>query len=252
MPRRSIRRFALEVLFLAGVAAAVDDRRAAAGGGDRACWLLAWAVVALLEWTAWLDEPHYGRGLPPRYYVPNTALPPPRAVIQRGARYPAPRAGRMPSASEEAPTFAASAAEWSAGLADWPLLDPQEGEQTAIAIPAELEPEPVRLVPLPPPLAGEETVVDLEPADEESTAERAAAAAAAAVPAVRPDPAQLPAPVRVEAAALHRVDPLAAPGRRRLRLRRRPEEAMVRVPDGPPPDRQISEQVLEQARAARR
>ena len=250
MPRRSIRRFALEVLFLAGVAAAatIAELRPV---GVIVLLAVAWAVVALLEWTAWLDEPHYGRGLPPRYYVPNTALPPPRAVVQGGARYPAARR-RSPSAADDAPTFVASAAGWSTELADWTLLDAPPGEETLIATPGELEPEPVRLVPLPPPLAAEETAVHAPRPDEEPAEGAEAARAAAVSPVERPDPAELPAPVRVEAAALHRIDPLAAPGRRRLRLRGGPEELTVRVPDGPPPDRRVAEQVLEQARAARR
>lgn len=249
MPRRSIRRFALEVLFLAGVAAAatIAELRPA---GVIVLLALAWAVVALLEWTAWLDEPHYGRGLPPRYYVPNTALPPPRAVVQGGARYPVPRS-RAPSAADDAPTFVASAAEWSTELADWTLLD-SPGEETVVAAPGELEPDPARLVPLPPPLAPEETVVRPPRADEEPAEAAEVARVVVATPAERPDPADLPAPVRIEAVALHRVDPLAAPGRRRLRLRRGPEEVTIRVPDGPPPDRSVAEPVLEQARAARR
>jgi hypothetical protein len=249
MPRRSIRRFALEVLFLAGVAAAatIAELRPA---GVIVLLALAWAVVALLEWTVWLDEPHYGRGLPPRYYVPNTALPPPRAVVQGGARYPTPRS-RAPSAADDAPTFVASAAEWSTEIADWTLLD-SPGEETVVAAPGELEPDPAPLVPLPPPLASEETVVRAPRPHEEPAEVAAAARVAAAIPAERPDPAELPAPLRIETVALHRVDPLAAPGRRRLRVRRAPEEITVRVPDGPPPDRSIAEQVLEQARAARR
>ena len=75
MGRRGFRRFVLEVLFLAGVAAAltVADLRPAA---VIVLMVIAWVIVVLLEWTAWLDEPHYGRGLPPRYYVPHVALPP--------------------------------------------------------------------------------------------------------------------------------------------------------------------------------
>ena len=71
---------------------------------------VAWVVVALLEWTAWLDEPHYGRGLPPRYYVPHVALPPAgRAVRQGEPAYPI-----LPAVDDE-PTFVASTQEW--GLA---------------------------------------------------------------------------------------------------------------------------------------
>ena len=143
MPRRSIRRFALEVLFLAGVAAAatIAELRPA---GVIVLLALAWAVVALLEWTAWLDEPHYGRGLPPRYYVPNTALPPPRAVVQGGASYPVPRS-RAPSAADDAPTFVASAAEWSTELADWTLLDsPWRGDRRRRPRRARARPRPAR------------------------------------------------------------------------------------------------------------
>ena len=38
--------------------------------------LLGWVIVAALEWAAWRGEPHYGSGLPPRYYVPSVNLPP--------------------------------------------------------------------------------------------------------------------------------------------------------------------------------
>src|SRR5215469_8379024 len=102
MPRHSARRFLLEVLFLAGVAAALTyaDLRPAA---IIALMAVAWAVVALLEWTAWLDEPHYGRGLPPRYYVPHVALPPPVGVDQRQPAYPI---------LDDEPTFVASTQEW--------------------------------------------------------------------------------------------------------------------------------------------
>src|SRR5215469_4747151 len=125
MPRHSARRFLLEVLFLAGVAAALTyaDLRPAAIIGLMA---LAWAVVALLEWTAWLDEPHYGRGLPPRYYVPHVALPPPVAVEQGAPAYPV-----LPI--EDEPTFVASTQEWGVGVAGWPELEVAAvGEATAI------------------------------------------------------------------------------------------------------------------------
>ena len=149
MPRHSIRRFVLEVLFLAGVAAAVTvaDVRPA---GVIVLMALAWVVVALLEWTAWLDQPHYGRGLPPRYYVPNTALPPPQPIVQRGAPFPVPRARRPAPGTDDAPTFVAGAAEWSAELGAWPLLD-APGEDTVVALPG--DGDEVRVVPLPPPLA---------------------------------------------------------------------------------------------------
>jgi hypothetical protein len=224
---------------------------------------LAWVVVALLEWTAWLDQPHYGRGLPPRYYVPNTALPPPQPVVQRGARYPVPRPRRAAPGTDDAPTFVAPAAEWSAELGAWPLLD-APGEDTVVALPG--DGDEVRVVPLPPPLAGEETVAYPPPAAPAQPARVAAAAGLAAAAPARerarpeegeqagraPDRVQLPAPEHVEALVSHRVDPLAAPARSRFRFRRGREEHAVQVPDGPPPDRRIPERTLEQARAARR
>ncbi len=112
MPRRRSGRFVLEALFLAGVAAAatVADLRPA---GVIVLMALAWVIVALLEWTAWLDEPHYGRGLPPRYYVPQVALPPPRAVEQF-APYP------LILEPGEETTFVTAVSEWATALEDWP------------------------------------------------------------------------------------------------------------------------------------
>ena len=163
MRRRGLRRFILELVFLAGVAAAVTvaELRPAA---VIAVMALAWIVVALLEWTAWLDEPHYGRGLPPRYYVPQVALPPARAVEQ--GRYPvAPRPVARPPVRrpepdvDDAPTFERPAEEWAAELGEWPVLDTSDSEETMIAIPDEVEADsPSGIVPLPPVLGIEETV----------------------------------------------------------------------------------------------
>ncbi len=282
MPRRSVRRFVLEVLFLAGVAAAatVAELRPA---GVIALMAIAWVVVALLEWTSWMDEPHYGRGLPPRYYVPQTALPPPRAVPQ-GYGYVPPRRPTVATpgpSPDDAPTFVEPADEWGVTLVDWPELE----EQTMIVIPVEVgEPEPTQVVPLPPVLALEETVEHVlvfpdeevpfedepteEPSPEPHVAEVAAAAASAAAivvshsepaPAVKaptpeaepePEPVVLFAPARVEGVVLHRVDPLGGMSRSRFRLRRVSEGPAVEVDDGPPPDRKLSERVLEQAKAA--
>src|SRR3954454_15133631 len=133
MQRRGFRRFLIEVLFLGGVAAAltVADLRPAA---VVALMAVALVVVWLFEWAAWLDEPHYGRGLPPRYYVPHVALPPPRPVEQ--SREP----GFPVLEPDDAPTFVASTQEWAAALDEWPVVE----EKTA----AEGRTEVV--VPLPP------------------------------------------------------------------------------------------------------
>jgi hypothetical protein len=290
VPRRSVRRFLLEVLFLVGVAAAlvVADLRAAA---VIALMALAWVVVALLEWTAWLDEPHYGRGLPPRYYVPQVALPPLQPVPQ-GYSYPPPRREPLPPPRavlepDDAPTFVASTTEWAAELGEWPVLDPTlASEETMIMTPEELDQDPVPVVPLPPVLSLEETVEhvvvfpdegvaeedeeteepepvrDPEPERERGHEVEIAAAAAvvagrhaaavehAAPPARRP-PGRLQPGGRVDAMTSHRVDPLEVSVRRRL-FRRSRDEASIEILDGPPPGRTIPARVLDQSKAARR
>jgi hypothetical protein len=264
MPRHSARRFLLEVLFLAGVAAALTyaELRPAAIIGIEA---VAWAVVALLEWTAWLDEPHYGRGLPPRYYVPHVALPPPVAVDQVEP-YPV-----LPPIEDE-PTFVASTQEW--GLADWPALEATAvGEDTVAVPPASLlDDEGVPVVRLPPPIPDVEETVAADALVPEETAEgtedellpiagvlEATVAAAApptspAEPAPEPLPVRAPepagvlvAPARVTGTAFHRVDPLTASRRRRLFSRGGGDETPpMEVLDGPPPDRTLPSRVLEQ------
>lgn len=259
MPKHSARRFLLEVIFLAGVAAALTyaDLRPAA---VVALMAIAWVVVVLLEWTAWLDEPHYGRGLPPRYYVPHVALPPPRAVEQGEEAYPV-----LPAYDDE-PTFVASTQEWAAGLAEWPELDTSgAGEET--------------VVPLPPPIPEvEETVAaelvlpeeDEERVPDEPRVVEAVEAAAIAAAVVEPEPVPAPArervrrpspeqasvlvaPARVSGTALHHAEPPASTSRRRFRLRRGGDEAApVEVVDGPPPDRVLPSRVLEETAKKRR
>ncbi|HEX4519965.1 MAG TPA: hypothetical protein VH063_10330 [Gaiellaceae bacterium] len=274
MPRRNVRRFVLEVLFLAGVAAAltVADLRPAAVVG---LMVAAWLVVALIEWSAWLGEPHYGRGLPPRYYVPQVALPPPRAVEQYRGGYP------VLGVHDDEPTFVASTTEWAAELADWPLEAPVDAlEETQVSAPED------RVVPLPPPIHELETVaadfflpeveedvppgveperepepqVD-EPAPVAAIAETVIAGAiveAAVPPAVEAVPMPAPnvvpqaapdavpvlsLPPRAASTVTHRVDPLAGTGRSRFWRRRVAEVDTVEVRDGPPPDRVLPSRV---------
>ena len=224
MQRRGLRRFVLEVLFLAGVAAAltVADLRTAA---VIALMAVALVVVWLFEWASWLDQPHYGRGLPPRYYVPHVALPPPRPVEQyRGGGYPV-------LEPDDAPTFVASTQEWAAALGEWPAV----------------EQEDTQLVPLPPPIAElEETVAEGIPVivedeileDEEVEVEPVAVAAA--VPVRHAEPVEL-LPLafepRPEWTAVHHVDPLSGRGRRGFLRRRKDDEHVIEVMDGPAPDR---------------
>jgi hypothetical protein len=128
MPERRGVRFLVEVLFLAALATALGFARLSALEivGTMA---LGWVVVAALEWAAWRGEPHYGSGLPPKYYVPGVQLPPAQPLEQVERGYPE-------AAREEAPTWIASAALRAEVLGEWPHLasagvaenDEDEGE----------------------------------------------------------------------------------------------------------------------------
>jgi hypothetical protein len=105
-------RFVLEVLFLLALAVALTltDLSPLEIAG---VMLIGWVVVALFEWAAWRDEPHYGSGLPPRYYVPQVNLPPAQPLEQVASGYP--------EARDEAPTWIASAALREEMLGEWPV-----------------------------------------------------------------------------------------------------------------------------------
>ena len=93
MPERRGSRFVVEALFLAAltVALALAHLDAIEIVGAMA---LGWIVVAAIEWAAWRGEPHYGSGLPPRYYLPRVDLPPPQPLEQVDQGYPDSGAGR--------------------------------------------------------------------------------------------------------------------------------------------------------------
>jgi hypothetical protein len=170
MADRRGQRFLLEVLFLIALAGALAfarlDALEIAG-----LMLLGWVIVAALEWTAWRGEPHYGSGLPPRYYVPTVNLPPARPleqVVTTG----------YPEARDEAPTWIAPAALRAELLGEWPVSahvsaepeDVQEDEPepdvdagTIVTLPAPIldedtQPEPV---PQPVPVAAPEPTIDV-------------------------------------------------------------------------------------------
>jgi hypothetical protein len=145
-------RFVLEVLFLLAltVALTLANLRPLEIAG---IMLIGWVIVALLEWVAWREEPHYGSGLPPRYYVPQVSLPPAQPLEPVSAGYP--------EARDEAPTWIASPALRAEMLGEWPVAvaaTPEEPEvdadpwSRAEELPAaplgELEPEAV-VEPLP-------------------------------------------------------------------------------------------------------
>src|SRR6476659_9682396 len=91
-------RFLLEVLFLLGltVALTLANLRPLEIAG---VMLIGWVIDAVLEWVAWRGQPHYGSGLPPRYYVPQVTLSPAQPREQFSAGYT--------EARDEAPTWIA-------------------------------------------------------------------------------------------------------------------------------------------------
>jgi hypothetical protein len=121
-------RFLLEVLFLLGltVALTLANLRPLEIAG---VMLIGWVIVALLEWVAWRDEPHYGSGLPPRYYVPQVSLPPAQPLEQFSAGYP--------EARDEAPTWIASPALRAEMLGEWPVAKAAVDEAAAEAVSVE-------------------------------------------------------------------------------------------------------------------
>jgi len=195
-------RFALEVLFLAALATglALAKLHALVIVGAMA---VGWIVVALLEWAAWRGEPHYGSGLPPRYYIPRTSLPPAQPLEQVFAGYPDPQ-------REEAPTWIASADLRAQMLGDWPVAAPNRpsaGDDEATNV------EPVRL-PVAPELP--------EPASTPLVA-----AAPPPAPVALPP---LPAVGRQYGVASHQLEPFAPPAGRRLLRRTSPDLFVVEVP----------------------
>src|SRR6476469_482342 len=164
MPDHRGSRYALEVLFLVALAVGLTlaELQPLEIGG---VMLLGWLIVAALEWAAWRDEPHYGSGLPPRYYVPTVNLPPARPLEQVPAGYPE-------AQRDEAPTWIASAALRAEMLGEWPhaasvedgAAEEPEEDVLPVALPQPLvdpEPEPE---PEPEPDPEPEPEPELEPA----------------------------------------------------------------------------------------
>jgi hypothetical protein len=96
--------------------------------------LVAWVIVALLEWAAWREEPHWASGQPPRYYVPQQALPPrpPTQELPAFSLYPQPPAPR-----DEAPTWIATP-ELRQELLGWPAATPPDDGAAVTPLPQEL------------------------------------------------------------------------------------------------------------------
>ena len=116
MPDRRGSRFVLEALFLVALAVGLTLAKLTALE-IAGVMFLGWVIVATLEWAAWRGEPHYGSGLPPRYYVPRLNLPPAQPLEQVATGYPE-------AARDEAPTWIASAALREEMLGEWPVAIP--------------------------------------------------------------------------------------------------------------------------------
>jgi hypothetical protein len=231
MYERRAFRLILEVAFLAALAGALafaDLEQYKTIG----VMLLGWVIVAVFEWGALRTRPHYGSGLPPRWYVPQITLPPPRPLEQFSPGYP------TAEATGDAPTWIASPAM----LAEWPVADTEPGveapldEHTHVHDVLEVE----RAVAVAdeaaesaPPELDDETDVreeaepeaELQPEPEPRSQPRSDPVATAAVTAGAP-------------AAHHRIDPLEPPPKSK-RFGRRPaqvtHDALVR--EGPSPAR---------------
>jgi hypothetical protein len=234
MPERRGTRLVVEVVFLGALAAALAFARLDAveiAGGMFAGWL----VVAALEWAAWKNEPHFGSGLPPRYYVPGVNLPPPQPLEQVEQGYPG-------SSRDDAPTWIASAALRAEVLGEWPVAAPapereneEEEEEQLFVDGSELDADPWTVAALPAePLAPDEEP-EPEPEHElpvEVEEVRAPAAAKASPPPVRTVSATAPADGRT---ARYSLDPLAdgAPRRRFGRRAVESDRATMEVPARP-------------------
>ena len=240
MSERRALRLLVEVAFLAALAAALTFADLAPFE-TAGVMVLGWLLVAVFEWGAWRGRPHFGSGLPPRWYLPRVTLPPPRPLEQFSAGYPAVDAGA------DAPTWIASPAM----LAEWPVAEaePQTELETPVDEATHVHelPELDELLPLEPP--DEAAEPELEPEEEpEEVAEPEPAAAPTPEPA--PDEAvgePAPAPPAAPAdgrTARHRIDPLAPPPARARRFGKRAPAAAVDVdvPAGPPPGRTLPAQ----------
>jgi fused signal recognition particle receptor len=168
-------RFVLEVLFLLAltVALTLANLRPLEIAG---IMLIGWVIVAVLEWVAWREEPHY---------VPQVNLPPAQPLEPVATGYP--------EARDEAPTWIASPAlraEMLIGAepaGEWPVAVPPVSAQPEAQEP-EVDPDPwTRAEELPVAPLGE-----LAPPEPEPQPEPAPVAAAEPLPALIPPPVSAP------------------------------------------------------------
>jgi hypothetical protein len=184
-------RLVLELVYLFGLAVAVAFADVGPYGIG-AFMLLGWIAVALYEWGRLRARPHYGSGLPPRWYVPRVALPPPRPLEQLGVVYPA-----FEETMSEATWISPASLR-----ADWPVaeLEPDEdlGEETrshdVLAV------EPLSAIVVPPLDAAPVEIgprVELEPAEIEQSLDLELAPVPEPEPLPVPEPEFAPEPAAV-------------------------------------------------------
>jgi hypothetical protein len=214
-------RFVIEAVFLVALAAALAFARVSvleiAGA-----MILGWIVVAAFEWAAWRGEPHYGSGMPPRYYVPSLNLPPAQPLEQLDQGYP-------DASREEAPTWIASAALRAELLGEWPVAAPpseddaEEEEEPEFVHSSEAGADPWTVAALP-----AEPIVVPEP--------QPRAPSPSPSPEPEPEPAAVataprPTPQRT---ARHHLDPLGeSSSRRRFGRGRALDVDVVELPARP-------------------
>lgn len=217
MPDRRGSRFALEVLFLAALAAGLAFARLG-GPAIVGVMLLGWLLVAGLEWSAWRERPHFGAGLPPRWHVPAVALPPAQPLEQVAPGYPEAR-------RDEAPTWIASAALREELLGEWPIASDEDTQGAA--------PDPWAVEEYPFAPSEPEPELQPEPEPEPEPAPVVVSTERAPEPEPEPQPSlEVELTESVVAVARHHLDPLAEPERRR-RFGRREEPASIEVPARP-------------------
>lgn len=248
MPDGRGARLALEAGFLVVVAGVL------VAASLRPVWivlvmLLAWVIVALLEWTAFREQPHWSSGLPPRYYVPEQPLPPrpPGVELPAFSTYPRP-APREP----EAATWIATP-QMREEVLGWPAPGLDDTEAAGAAPPAAEEPQ-TTVEEMPEELLAEAAAsavqaeeeggwpVAPEPVEDpwlvsELPAEPVAPEPEPEVVAVQPEPEVLavepePEPAAPPRAVRHRLDPFAEQPARRWRSRRAHEsvDGVVELP----------------------
>ena len=173
-------RLALEAGFLLAVAAilAVADVEPV---WIAVVMLIAWVIVALLEWAAWHGEAHWASGRPPRYYVPQQPQPPrpPTRELPPFTRYP-----RAAPHETEAPTWIAPP-ELREAVLGWPAPEYEPEAQTSLQESTVEEPPPVP----------EEAVAVEEPVAEEVGPEPRPGVARPPAFAWWPEPAPVEEPV---------------------------------------------------------